>query len=232
VACLVLAFPLPFATAARLLPGLDGMRVPTRFVQLAGLGLALLAARGLDALLQRMRRPAIHGAFLALLCGLLALELLPSRARWSALGDEADFPAVDHWIAGQSAVRAYVDLPFPPPRRLSREYRAMYLSSLHWKGLVNGRSGYVTSTWREVYEAIPVMPDAAALRLLASMGVTHVLAREGEMYEGRSRREGYLEWIRDFDQDGLEGLELVYRDGEGDRVYRLVAPPAGADSTH
>lgn len=221
-ACLVLAFPLPFATAAHLLPGLDGMRVPARFVQLAGLGLALLAARGLDALLLRVRRPAIRGAFLALLCGLLAIELLPSGARWSALGEEADFPAVDHWIAGQSAVRAYVDLPFPPPRRLTREYLAMYLSSLHWKGLVNGRSGYVTSTWREIYAAIPVMPDGAALRLLARLGVTHVLARQGAMYEGRSRREGYLEWTRHFDRDGMEGLELVYSNGEGDRVYRLI----------
>ena len=167
-----------------------------------------------------------------LICGLLALELLPSRARWSPLDEEASFPAVDHWIAGQSAVRAYVDLPFPPPRRLSREYRAMYLSSLHWKGLVNGRSGYVTSTWREVYEAIPVMPDAASLRLLASMGVTHVLAREGAMYEGRSRREGYIEWTRHFDRDGMAGLELVYSNDEGDRVYRLMPQPAGADSTH
>lgn len=232
IACLVLAFPLPFATAARLLPGLDGMRVPARFVQFAWLGLALLAARGLDAVLRRLRGPAVRAAFLALLCGLLALELLPSRARWSPLDEEASFPAVDHWIAGQSAVRAYVELPFPPARRLTREYRAMYLSSLHWKGLVNGRSGYVTPTWREVYEAIPVMPDAAALRLLARLGVTHILAREGAMNEGRSRREGYLEWTRQFDQEGMEGLELVYGNGDGDRVYRLVPPPAGADSTH
>lgn len=221
LACLALSFSPVFAAAARLLPGLDGLRVPARFAQLAGLGLALVAARGLDRLLAGWR-PAARAAILAGVLAALAVELLPANVRWSALADEAEFPAVDHWLAASSAVGAYVDLPFPPRNRLTREGLAMYRSTLHWKPLVNGRSGYAPAAWWRAFEAIPVLPDAAATRLLRTMGVTHIVVREGAMLELPWRRERYIEWTRQFDAAGAEGLELVYRDATGDRVYRVV----------
>jgi hypothetical protein len=229
LACCALSFAPVFSIATHLLPGLDGLRVPARFAQLAGLGLAPLAADGCERLM-RGSASAARVAILGALVVALGIELLPARARWEPLAPASEFPAVDRWLASSPEVTAYVDLPFPPRNRLTREAAAMYHSTLGWKGLVNGRSGYFPPSWRRAYAAIPVMPDAAALDLLRSYGVTHVLVREESMLEQRWRRGRYLDWKRRFDAGEVPGLEQVYESPSGDRVYR-IAPDGAATTT-
>jgi len=163
-------------------------------------------------------RAAIVGVALLL----LALELLPSSARWSRLGEEAEFPQLDRWIAGRPEVTAYIDLPFPPRNRLTREGLAMYLSTLHWKKLVNGRSGYTPDTWWGLYRAIPVMPDEAALRRLRELGVSHIVVRDQRMREEKWRRDAYHDWMRDFDSGGFQDLEQVYKDDHDNLVLKIA----------
>ena len=218
LACFVLTFPILYVPLARIVPGLDGMRSPARFYALASLTVALFAARGIDAFLERLRSAGARRIAGAALAFVLIVELAPKPVRWVPLLREEEFPPVYAWIARQPDVRALVELPL---RRNWRENVAMYYSTLHWRPIANGYSGYEPASHREIAESIRYVPDHAGLELLRSLGITHVLIHTDEL--GR-RRSVPFQALDDFERTLTSGpdreADPVYRD-DTTRVYRI-----------
>jgi hypothetical protein len=213
--CFALTHCVVYIPLARVLPGLDGMRVPARFYVFVSLAIAWFAARGAGALLARVpgrgRRLAVAGG----LGLLLALEMAPRPIRWYPLRQEKSFPEVYHWIARQEDVKALVELPIS---QTPREVRYLYFSTLHWKPIANGYSGHRPPSHRALTRSIRFLPGRQGLDLLREQSITHLVVHT----RNAEQRKRLRRWDAGFAQGPDRQVELVFESGQ-DRVYRLLA---------
>jgi hypothetical protein len=86
-------------------------------------------------------------------------------------------PAIYHEMARQSAASVVVELPLGQP---DFDLRAMYYSTVHWRPVVNGYSGFTPPHYGRlaaVLSEIPRHPDLS-LQALHATGATHVIVHE------------------------------------------------------
>jgi hypothetical protein len=196
------------------LPGLSLVRVPSRFMILAVLGLSVLAGFGLEQISRAPsvgRRRALAVAvcvFWILECAAIPLQLAPFRV---------DLPGVDRWLAEQPKPFVVAEIPVGLKARFQTTY--MLHSMAHWQKTIQGYSGVQAPLHDRLYEELKYFPDERSLQSLAGLGVTHIVLH-AEMFDPR-------QWA---DVEPLLGqfstwLTLVYQEGTG-RVYALHAPRA------
>lgn len=99
---------LPFALVAQL-PFFEGNRYPSRYGVMLGLSLAILAAFGLHAILQRLRRPGT--AAIPWLAGLVAALFLFEHLSLPLPLSDMRVPAVYDWVAELPGEFTLLDLP-------------------------------------------------------------------------------------------------------------------------
>jgi hypothetical protein len=220
--CFALTFPIVYAPLMRIVPGLSGMRVPARFYVFVSLALVYFAARGVDWLLERMPGPRARVALAAALAAGLAVELAPRPLEWVRLPREEEFPAVYHWIAREPSVKALVELPIHSD---TRENQYLYFSTLHWKPIANGYSGYFPPSHQRLTERVRFLPDPAGLDLMRELWISHIVVHA----RGPNRREALRRWERQFTTGPDRQVELVYRSGPSS-VYRLLDAPASSST--
>src|SRR5215210_4721531 len=217
--CFALAHAICYIPLMRVVPGLDGMRVPARFAAFVSLTVAVFAALGIDRLLKRLRERRTRAAVAAALALLLAAELAPKRVRWVPLLRQEKFPAVYHWLAGQEDVRALVELPIRPS---AKETEAMYYSTLHWKPIANGYSGYLPPLHGEITRRMRCVPDRGGLAFLRSLGISHLLIHLDAIRSDPERRR-LAAFERDLAAGPAQEAELVWSSRKT-RVYRILPP--------
>jgi hypothetical protein len=213
VASFALAHPIVYVPLMHVLPGLNGMRVPARFAVFVSLAVALFAARGLDLLLERLKTRKARVALVGALALVLVAEMAPRPVRWAVLEREEAFPEVYPWIAAQPDIRALLELPVRPT---SAEAIYMYYSTLHWKPIANGYSGYRPASHRALTERMRFLPDDEGLDLLENMWVTHLVVHTNLFKGGLAK---LWRWEKRYLGNRVE---LVHVAGEA-RVYRLRA---------
>lgn len=220
LACWLLAFPVVFEPLSEVVPGLSGMRTPTRTWPFVSFAIAWFAGRGLDGLLRRVGSRTLR----ALAGGVAALwifvESTPRPFAWHRVPVA---PPVYSWIAANSDVHALLVLPL---RRNEREIPAMWYSTAHWRPIVNGFSAFTPRAYQEL-RAICCwpMPDERALETLRRMGVTHVVVHP--VWERRWQHRELAAWTEKVAAGEVPGVRLVYRDERGDHVYAITS--RGAD---
>jgi hypothetical protein len=210
----------PYALLLDYVPGFDGARVPARMAMIVALMLAILGGYG-AALLDRGRAGA---AVLGLVALAFLFESHPDPFVINAVAplttlatpeprvyrpDRA--PAAWRAMAGTPADAVLLELPIGDS---DYDVRATYYSSVHWRRIVNGYSGFFPPHYPALVAAlteIPRHPDLAT-QALSAIGATHVLVHEG----------AYLE------QDGAAvsawlsalGASEMFREGR-DAIFRL-----------
>ena len=210
--CFLLTFPLVFVPLSRVVPGLAHLRAPGRFHAMTAIAVVAFAAKGVDAILPTRggRRLAV-GVCLALF---LALEGMPAAVESRPLRDTPDFPAVYRYLGSTADVHAVLELPRLRP---ARESLYMYYSTLHWKPIANGYSGFIPASDAELRASIPLLPDGRGFALLRQLGITHlVLHTQG--LQGRLIRQRLDAWEAQFLH---REVERVF-ESEGDLVYELT----------
>jgi hypothetical protein len=219
----LLPFPVVFASLARVIPGLDGMRVPTRGYPFLSFALVYFAARGLDWALARAQGGRRRQAVLAAVTVVLVVELRDSM-QWYPWANRDQIPAIFHRIAEVPDVGAVLHLPIPP---YPFEAHYMYYSIAHWRPIVNGYSGYEPPPYLEVKRRLKDdLYDAATLDYLSRLGVTHIAVHPFEFKMPRERRR-LLRWERRWSEGPNVRLRPVLVAGR-DRLWQLV-PPSGSD---
>jgi hypothetical protein len=195
-------------------PGFEGVRVPARFAMIAAFLLAILAGFGADALARR--RASRVG--LVVLAGLFLLEAThlpfpinraiqprgynPPEARLYRPGRA---PRLYHEVARQPEDAVLVELPLG---YFDFDLRAMFYSTIHWRPIVNGYSGFFPPHYERlaaVLSDIPRHPDLS-LETLRAIGVTHAIVHEGAYLLGEGvattaafTHAGAVELFRDGD---------------------------------
>jgi hypothetical protein len=164
------------------LPGMNFIRVPSRFTVLAVLGLAILAGAGFERLSAQFA-PRRRGA-LAVAAGALILAEFAAMP-FAVIPYRVDQPLADRWLATRPAPFAVAEVPLPDPMNAGaferRQTLYMQHSMAHWQKTVHGYSGWRAPLHERLYLEMRNFPDEASLRELTRLGVTYVVAHT-ELY--------------------------------------------------
>jgi hypothetical protein len=157
------------------LPGLNFIRVASRFTLLAMLCLAVLAAFGFERLASRFSsRRRIAAA--ALVCALMLFEFADVPLSTSAY--RVDAPAADVWLDQQPKPFSVVELPVPTAAEGGEERRQtayMLHSMAHWQKTVHGYSGLRPTLHYELFRQLRLFPDEASIARLVALGVDYAV---------------------------------------------------------
>ena len=164
--------PLPYGFLFKHVPIFAAMRVPARWggvvdvavVALGGLGLAWVWERLGRSLtgwwLGTPRARRLAGSALATgVAALLLAELMPGSVAMETVDQSAAVKAPYTWLATQPdgpLMEFPAEDPVEGPRASSARRHAdlaMYWSTIHWKPLVNGNSGFVPDGYRDLIAA-------------------------------------------------------------------------------
>lgn len=175
----------------------QSLRVPARWAIIAYVGLAVWAALGVSAILER-RRGWKRGAMAALLLGLFFVEVGP-RVRWEQ--SLADVPPFYRWL---NAERVGPMLELPIENDQSVQYQYLLYAAAHHVPTMNGTSGFeppLYSRLKEIFQQNRIGEDA--IRLLERVGCRIVVVHPDRL----SIRTGpVLEWV----QAGLAAGRLQF----------------------
>lgn len=197
-------------------PVLSFVRVPTRFLLLGLIGVAVLVGMAFDRLWPVGRGARASRATAATILGALCLAEFASPA---LIGRDAERPlAIDHYIASLPGRFVIAELPLAEPGNLSglnkRNARYMLHTSAHWQRTVNGYSGILPEAHEQLFFALHDFPNADALARLRAFGVTYVVDHND--WNDPVMRDVLQARYDAFSAD----LELV-KQLDGDRLYTI-----------
>ena len=196
------------------LPGMNFIRVPSRFMILATLGIAVLAGLGFDraATLFSRRR---QGLVAVIAISLLVIEF--TAIPFGLDPYQLKHPAADRWLDGQPKPFSVAEVPVV----LNERYQTAYMlhSTAHWQRTVHGYSGMRPPLHEQLYRELTRFPDEDSLESLAELHVTYVVVHIGEYAPGEW--PAVEERLRQYDA----WLKLEYQDRDA-RVYSVRDPAA------
>ena len=174
-----------------LFPPMQGLRAAARFGNLFLLGMAVLAGLGLASLRRQLRPPR------ALMVGVavVALANLESLRAPFHYTEFTGIPPIYSLLAREPGRVVLVEAPFYPAQAVFENAPYVLASTVHWRRLMNGYSGYTPASYRKLAESFWFFPEAHAVQEMRRAGVTHVMvhprgsANEAEIEKmWRSRR--------------------------------------------
>lgn len=155
----------------RAVPLLQGIRASVRFGFLVLAAVAALAGLGFAAVRSRLSdRPRALAAVSA--AALLLVTIEAARIPIAYTAARRVPPAYRLLATEPNAV--LVELPLFSPLAVFRNAPYMLHSTVHWRPLVNGYSGFLPADYPAHWEAVRVFPDDSALAYLRELGVTHI----------------------------------------------------------
>ncbi len=212
-------FPGPFAWL-RELEVFRMIRVPARASVFVSLGLSVLSGFGLDRVRKSGWRVALLG--LALLEATVAPLSVVAADRCIKAGDPA--PEIYRWLAAQTPDQPVIELPILPNDGSFQRPRfddSVYLlrSTLHWQRLVNGYAGTEPPGYLKVREAMKDFPSDAAIAVLRTLRVRHVLVHLRGF--GPNRRRAIEDRLSRFRSDLQESARF-----DDDLALEITAKPS------
>ena len=180
---------LPLHYLARLFPFVAGLRATQRFAILIYIGVLLLSACGLAALLRNQSSRA-QAITCTIACTLFLLEVFPFTLPVHA-DNVYQISAPDRAIASLQRSRSTPLVVLHLPINYFREpypiSEAIYMldSTAHWANVLNGFSGGVPRGFMERMTTLNRLPDPAAVQLLRDLNVDVVAVHRGEAQNGK-----------------------------------------------
>jgi hypothetical protein len=196
-----------------------GMRVPARADILILVGTAILAGFGMQRLttLFKSRRMAWVAA-----AALIAVAAVEYRARPAVREVDDQVSPWYEWLATQRDAVVF-EWPVTVPWRLYNmiDVTYMYRSTLHWRPLVNGYSGYYPRSYTELLIHMRPFPDTDSIEYLQERGVTMLV-----VHEVPGSRTPYPEAALRLARDPK--IAIVAEDWDNGRrvLFARLAPPA------
>ena len=155
---------LPYRWFYRYLPGFDSLRVPARIYVLFLCGISVLVGFGVRflAISSRGRERMVGIGVLGLLCFEYQTYSMDRVFRPAPA-----IPKIYHALAyTEDDGGAVLTLPIHKGEAIMAESRYMYYSTVHWKPLVNGYSGWWPNDYWQLVGRVQHFPTARILRFL------------------------------------------------------------------
>jgi hypothetical protein len=220
----VLGRPLDLASPYRLLwdhvPGFDGLRVPARFAMIVALMLAVLGGYGASAIARRRGGRIVLGVLAAAFLYEAGAAPFVINGMSPVRGFNTPEPRLFPGSRAPAIYRTVTQLPAGtvlaefPIGQTDFDLRAMFYSTVHWRPLVNGYSGFFPLHYGRATFALNEIPRHPSLSIdtLRELGATHVIVHEGAYLDAEGRETSAV--LRE------NGAHEVFRDG-GDVLLAL-----------
>ncbi len=190
-------FP-PYVWLYRAVPLLQGVRAVSRFGQFVLLAVAALAGFGAAWSLARVRARALRTALA------VALLILVNAEAWRGPLALTKFDGIPRVFRTLAAAPNAVVIYFPFyyfGGEISGNARYMLGSTVNWKPMLNGYSGFKPRSFLQHVEALHRFPDDRSISYLRSVGVTHIVIDtdlfRGERLDALARVDGIRLWVAD-----------------------------------
>ena len=194
-----------------------GLRVPARADILILLGTAVLAGYGAARLAARMGRWRGAPAVLALLVGLASAEYLSKPAL-----QEVD-SRVSPWYGMLRTMPDAVvfEWPVTVPWRIWNmiDVTYMYRSTLHWRPLLNGYSGFYPKSYIQLLIRMRSFPDTRSIEYLQQLGANVLV-----IHELRAGSDKYGQALERLARDPKIEVIGTGQDSGGRIVFFRLAP--------
>jgi hypothetical protein len=206
-----------------------GLRVPARAYVLVLAGIAVIAGVGLTRVLAALRirnsPPWIwRGAIPVLLLALVATEYFTTPRLRKV---DREIPILYSWLKGVDDAVVF-EWPVTVPWRLYDMVDLSYMarSTMHWRPMLNGYSGYYPRSYLRLLTDMRSFPDSRSLNILRERGATILILHE---YSNTRRR--YSRAVERLMRDPYVQPIAQDRDGSG-RVafFRLLPRPTPGSS--
>lgn len=208
--CLVIgaaAFVLSFGTRLpiytwlyRLVPLFQGIRAPSRFGQIALLAIAVLAGYGLAWWLARIGGSRTRAAVAAAAILVVNAEALRAPLFFREF---TGVPPVYRTLAAEpNAVVACFPF-YAYGAEVGWNTRYMLGSTLNWKPMLNGYSGFMPSSFEQAARVLRGFPDETAIGYLRRAGVTHVIVDAAKTSGPRLAAVEATEALQPYATDGV-----------------------------
>ena len=200
-----------YSALYRTVPMLAWLRAPARFGLIVDFCLAVLAGIGVSALLERVRRPLVVAAALALVT---AAELRVQVFMPPAPAVEPVYRTLATLPPGP-----VIEMPFFYPQvGLFQHTRYMLASTAHWMPMVNGYSDYIPPDFYEHVILLAPFPSRDAFKILEPNHVRYAVFHMNG-YDAENRRD-VLARLQQFEAY----LRPLYMDGSL-RLYEIIGFP-------
>ncbi|MGH9144393.1 MAG: hypothetical protein ACRD2I_24905 [Vicinamibacterales bacterium] len=228
-----LPFSGPYLWLARLVPGMDGLRVPARLAVVVVLALSVLVAFGAAGVLTLVR-PNLRRVAIVLLGAAIFAEgwAAPLRmAPFDARGRPGDRSAY-RWLA-QQAPGGTIELPILE-WAIAPTLTYQYATLSHGHPIVNGYSGYGSSLQEFLGGSASPLNDLdrfdEALEALRAVGVRYVLVHQGD-YDDASAGAATVAALRGHPRLASEVFRsdavVAFRLADGGALVDVPAAPGG-----
>jgi hypothetical protein len=199
-------------------PGFSFIRVPSRFMILTTLALAVLAGAGFDRLMAGATAKATLLAGAALSVLLLAEY---SAYPFTGVPFRVPAPAIVAWLATQPAPFVVAEVPVPRASNGGAFERfqtaAMLHSTGHWQKTIHGYSGIQPPRSGQVFDELTTFPDDRSVATLRALGVTVVVVHRprysDDVWSGVEAR------LR-----AMTGLRFMHAEADG-VIYAVIPAP-------
>lgn len=208
----------PYSLLYKYVPGFDGLRAAPRIHIMTMLSIAVLAAFGMKVLLASPRR-WIRGSAAVVLPLVALVEYTSIPVPSVRVPVKNELPAVYRWLAKEGSNSPILELPVPPKYQDLPEIFRVYCSTLHWRPMINGFSGFFPPVYREMRRRWEKLPPQQTILDAQLLGARNVILHTNEFDDGER-----LAQVR----AGLAAMEpagrLMHREGPAE-VWELPALP-------
>jgi hypothetical protein len=196
------------------LPALNFIRMPSRFIILTILALAVLAGFGVERIATRLSGPA-RATATAVIAVLLLVEY--AALPFAGVPFAINVPAIDRWLDSQPKPFVVAEFPAPDPRNTGalerHQTRSMFHATAHWQRTVHGYSSLRRPLHDQLYQELSSFPDQASLASLRELGVTYLVVHTSDYGDNWRTIEEQIA--------KATALKLEHIEGEG-RVYTIL----------
>lgn len=174
--------PLPYAVFYYIIPGFQGIRNSARWEMLFIIAIAIVIAIVLHKLLRKVNFKSKLIVYALLIVFIVAEFNFPIK--YQQVTQKKDFPEVYDWIQTTPSESIIIEMPIytwdMQPYVMDENMREYY-STLHFRKMVNGASGFSPPPWQSnVRNILTYFPEDKIVRQLSDMGVTHIIVHSNE----------------------------------------------------
>ena len=193
------------------LPGLSFIRMPSRFIILTMLALAVLAGLGVDRLTARLAKRIATLATAGWSAFLLGEY---SAYPFAGVPFAINIPAIHRWLDTQPKPFVIAEVPVPSPGNVGalerHQTQSMFHATAHWQKTIHGYSSLRRPLHDRLYLELTAFPDATSMASLREVGVTYVVVHTNAYGDRWQTIEEQIAKTPALRLEHVEGPDRVY----------------------
>ncbi len=169
--------PLPYAVVYYLIPGFQGFRNSARWEVLTVLMASMIVGITISSFLKK--KSTVYSVLFTIIVSLIVLGEINFPFSYQSMPTVKQFPIIHQYIQTLPQDSKLIYLPIYPwniQPYSNLEFEREFYSTLHFKTMVNGYSGFSPLAWESMAAKTTLLfPDNTSIIYLKKIGITHII---------------------------------------------------------